>query len=393
VIPSSSVPIGSKTSNLSESDGFLPILSDSSEPHLLDAITARIEHPALVASSWVNNIWYYALPSEHVQKGKTVSLALLGDLILIGRKSNGAIFALRDICPHQGVPLSFGEFDGEQVSCAFHGWKFDDRGLCIDIPSLCDDQKINVCKIKTRSYPCVELDGNIWIYYGEVKGESPEVPRAHGLDGLPYDQTVTKAIVPTHMDYAVVALIDPAHVPYVHKSWWWRNSKILKEKVKQYVPTGNGWTIVKHSPSKGSLIFKLLGDYMETEIAFRMPSCRTEYITLFGRTIVASITTVTPIDETSSELNHTSYWTIPGLKWLLKPFIDTVAKEFLGQDLAIAQKQQVGLKFQPKLSMIVKDSGLPGSWYFQAKREWNSATEEGRPFKNPVKEKTLRWKT
>jgi phenylpropionate dioxygenase-like ring-hydroxylating dioxygenase large terminal subunit len=105
------------------------------------------------------------------------------------------------------------------------------------------------------------------------------------------------------------------------------------------------------------------------------------------------MTTVTPIDENSCELNHTSYWTIAGLKWILKPIINAIADEFLGQDLRIAQRQQIGLKFKPKLTMIVKDSGLPGSWYFQGKREWNNATEEGRPFVNPIKEKVLRWMT
>ena len=101
-----------------------------------------IERPALVGTSWVKNIWYFALPSDHVKKGKTVSMNLLGDLILIGRKSDGSIFAMRDICPHQGAPLSFGRFDGNQVSCPFHGWKFDSDGVCTDIPALCSDQQV-----------------------------------------------------------------------------------------------------------------------------------------------------------------------------------------------------------------------------------------------------------
>lgn len=376
-----------------QADVFAEDTDDEVSEAAGDNTQSTIERPALVGTSWVKNIWYFALPSDHVKKGKTVSMELLGDLILIGRKSDGSIFAMRDICPHQGAPLSFGDFDGNEVACPFHGWKFDSSGVCTDIPALCSDQQVNICKIKTRSYPCREADGNIWLYYGEPRAEMPEIPRANGLDGLKYDQTVSRVVVPTHMDYAVVALIDPAHVPYVHKSWWWRNSKALKEKRKHYVPTGTGWTMVKHSPSKGSFIFKLLGDFMETEIAFRLPGCRTEYITLFGRTLVASMTTVTPIDDTSCELNHTSYWTIPGLKWILKPIVNAIADEFLGQDLRIAQRQQIGLKFKPKLSMIVKDSGLPGSWYFQGKREWNNATEEGRPFVNPVKEKILRWMT
>ena len=380
-MPDNSSPALQLHSSQLEAEGGAPNSADT------------LEKPALVGTCWVNNIWYFALPSDHIKKGRMVSMALLGDLILIGRRKDGTIFAMRDICPHQGAPLSFGEFDGKHVACPFHGWKFDTNGVCTDIPALCEGQRVNFCKIKTLSYPCREADGNIWIYYGKSSDDLPELPRARGLDGLKYDQTVSRAIVPTHMDYAVVALIDPAHVPYVHNSWWWRNSKSLKTKEKHYVPTGTGWTIVRHSPSKGSIIFKLLGNFMETEIAFCLPACRTEFITFNGRTLVASMTTVTPIDENSCELNHTSYWTIKGLKFFLKPIINAIADEFLGQDLRIAQRQQIGLKFKPSLTMIVKDSGLPGSWYFRAKREWNNATESGRKFVNPIKERILRWRT
>ena len=34
-------------------------------------------------------------------------------------------FALDDTCPHQGMPLSEGQLDGETVTCAWHAWNFD----------------------------------------------------------------------------------------------------------------------------------------------------------------------------------------------------------------------------------------------------------------------------
>ena len=53
---------------------------------------------------------------------------LLGEPILIGRDAAGAPFALRDLCPHRGVPLSCGSFDGKEVECCYHGWRFATDG-------------------------------------------------------------------------------------------------------------------------------------------------------------------------------------------------------------------------------------------------------------------------
>ena len=62
---------------------------------------------------------------------------LLGIPMLLGRKSDGALFAMRDLCPHRGIPLSAGWFDGETVQCKYHGWRFEPcSGRCEEIPSL-----------------------------------------------------------------------------------------------------------------------------------------------------------------------------------------------------------------------------------------------------------------
>ncbi len=343
--------------------------------------------------TYVNNMWYYAFPADKVRKGQTIAKVMLGQPIMVGRDKDDKVFALLNICPHQGVPLTSGDFDGKEVECPFHGWKFDTAGVCTEIPSLLPDQKLNICKIKTGAFPCKEVQGSIWVYFGDKQDDLPEVPYAPGLDEYVYDKTTTTMVIPTHIDFAVAALIDTAHVPYVHKSWWWRSKRSMSEKTKRYIPDGTGWTMVKHKPSKHSMVFKLIGQYIETEISFRLPGCRREYISYHDRTMLSGITTLTPIDEHNTELNHTTYWTIPYIKPFVRPFIDYFVGVFLGQDKTIAEMQKDVLKYNPDLIMTIKDAGTPGNWYFQVKREWNDAHEKGRPFVNPIKEKILRWRT
>lgn len=37
----------------------------------------------------------------------------------------GVFHAVENICPHKGGPLGDGTLDGENVSCPWHGWRFN----------------------------------------------------------------------------------------------------------------------------------------------------------------------------------------------------------------------------------------------------------------------------
>ena len=78
---------------------------------------------------------------------------LLETPLAIGRDRQGRPFALHDACPHRGMPLSCGSFDGQQVECSYHGWRFDAHtGQCQLIPSLTADQKLKIDRIYAGSY-------------------------------------------------------------------------------------------------------------------------------------------------------------------------------------------------------------------------------------------------
>lgn len=91
--------------------------------------------------TFVKNIWYFAVPADKLKRGQVVAKVIVNQPIMIGRDKDGKVFAIQDICPHQAVPLSAGPFDGENVACPFHGWKFDTNGVCTEIPSLCSDRR------------------------------------------------------------------------------------------------------------------------------------------------------------------------------------------------------------------------------------------------------------
>ncbi len=338
---------------------------------------------------FLEKLWYFALPGQRLKRGAMLAKTLLGKPVLLARGDDGAPFALLDICPHRGIPLSKGSFDGREIECCYHGWRFGCDGRCTAIPSLTSEQKFNIGRVQTRSYPCREVQGNIWVYFGD-EGDEPGDP-----PGLPDIGERRPALIetihfPCHVDHAVVGLMDPAHGPFVHRSWWWRSRRSIHEKAKSFAPSPRGFTMIRHPPSSNSAAYKLLGGDITTEISFQLPGIRIEHIRA-GRHTVVGLTAVTPINENETEVTQVFYWTQPWLT-LVKQVARIFARAFLKQDRDVVVMQKEGLAHDPQL-MLINDADTQAKWYYRLKEEWGRAQAEDRPFKNPVPAQELRWRS
>jgi len=184
--------------------------------------------------------------------------------------------------------------------------------------------------------------------------------------------------------------MDPAHGPFVHRAWWWRSKRSIHEKAKAFAASPFGFTMLRHAPSSNSNAYRLLGGKPETEITFRLPGLRWEHVTV-GRRQVLSLTCLTPIDETRTQVTQIAWSDHPAFT-LLKPVIAAWAKTFLRQDAAMVRLQQQGLATDPTL-LWIDDADRQAKWYQQLRREWTASRAEGRAFVNPVEPVTLRWKS
>jgi phenylpropionate dioxygenase-like ring-hydroxylating dioxygenase large terminal subunit len=341
------------------------------------------------AAAPLKESWYFALPGGALKRGRTVPKMLLGEPVLLGRAADGSVFALRDICPHRGIPLRHGRFDGRELQCCYHGWRFNTAGRCVAIPSLAAAQELDIGRIRVRSYPAREVQGNVWVYFGEAPDGAPDIPVIAGL-GTRAPDLFESVRMPCPIDHAVIGLMDPAHGPFVHRSWWWRSGSSIHEKEKRFAASPWGFTMVRHPPSKNSNAYRILGGAPETEIQFRLPSVRIEDVRV-GKHRLVNLTAVTPLGPGETEVNHAIYWTFPwlgALKPLLRPFV----RAFLGQDRDVMARQQAGLRFQPSL-LLIGDADQQAKWYHRLKNEYVRARAEGRPFVNPVKDRVLRWRS
>ena len=343
----------------------------------------------------LRNFWYLVAPGRAVPAGRTLAKRLADEPILLGRTGAGEVFALRDVCPHRGIPLRYGHFDGREVACCYHGWTFAPDGRCTGIPSLVEGQDLDPGKIKVRAYPCREVQGNIWVYLAAGAGRGdpddtalPDVPRIPGFaDGAP--QVSIASIFPCDTDHAAFGLMDPTHAAFVHTSWWWkRKARTLRLKEKTFEPAPLGWRMVRHRLPPESLVYKVLGRNVTTEITYSLPGLRIESIQGDAHSAVG-LTAITPVSARQTEVHQSLYWTMP---WLapFKPLARHLAAAFLAQDRDVVVRQQEGLADDPTL-MLIDDADTQAKWFARLKREWLRAADEGRPFENPVRARTLRW--
>lgn len=164
----------------------------------------------------------------------------------------------------------------------------------------------------------------------------------------------------------------------------------MHEKAKAFEPRGRGFSMTAHSPSSNSFAYKLLGGKPITEITFQLPGIRTEEIKV-GKKTLLSLTAVTPVSEIETEIRQI-FFTDIGLIKLLSPLLKRFARSFLRQDADMVDLQQLGLAFDPNL-MLIEDADTQAKWYYALKKEWAASRKETREFKNPVKAKTLRWRS
>jgi phenylpropionate dioxygenase-like ring-hydroxylating dioxygenase large terminal subunit len=340
--------------------------------------------------------WYPALRAQTLKRGKLSTAMLLDIPLVLGRLKDGRVFAMRDSCPHRGIPLSYGWFDGNHVTCRYHGWEFEPcSGQCALIPSLSRQDKLDATRIYATAFPCEERDGHVWVYIpgpGSGKRSLADLPPVPELAkfGPRYRAAHLSAELPCNVDHGIIGLMDPAHGPFVHQAWWWRTRASIREKTKLFEPIPQGFRMSAHAPSANSAPYKLLGVYgqpVETTIDFVLPNRRTETIRC-GDKWFSSLTTVTPVTSSTCRIDVIGAWNV----FYRVPFVKSIARffgaKFVRQDQVTMIQQAEGLRHNPSL-MLIDDADKPAKWYFalkQARLEGHSR----HPMDGPVE---LHWRS
>jgi len=121
--------------------------------------------------------WIPALPTSDIPDadGEPVRLKLLGEPLVAFRDTNGKVGILERQCPHRLADMWFGRNENAGLACAYHGWKFDVDGNCMEMPTETAESSYKH-KVRMTSYPTAEFGGAVWVYMGP-KDKQPELPQ------------------------------------------------------------------------------------------------------------------------------------------------------------------------------------------------------------------------
>lgn len=132
--------------------------------------------PGTVMGEFMRQFWMPAAMSSEVKvDSEPVRLMLLGEKLVAFRDSNGQVGILDHRCPHRCASLFLGRNEESGIRCVYHGWKFDVRGNCVDMPNVPIHQDFKE-KVHAKAYRTAERNGLIWVYMGKNQEAPPPLP-------------------------------------------------------------------------------------------------------------------------------------------------------------------------------------------------------------------------
>lgn len=159
------------------------------------------------------NMWYVAAWDHEIKRLTLTRRLLLGDAVVLYRKSDGAPVALEDRCCHRHAPLSSGRLKGDTVECPYHGLRFGPDGRCTRIPS----QDTIPDSARVRSYPVVEKYHWLWIWMGDpALADEDLIPNFDVMDHPDWTWRGETLHVEGNYMLVVENLMDLTHLPALH---------------------------------------------------------------------------------------------------------------------------------------------------------------------------------
>ncbi|WP_246167282.1 aromatic ring-hydroxylating dioxygenase subunit alpha [Sphingomonas piscis] len=140
---------------------------------------------------------------------------ICNERIVLYRKLDRSVVALRDACPHRLLPLSLGFKEGDSIRCRYHGLLVGPDGAAQEMPIKSERVPKAIC---TQRYPVVERHRLVWVWIGDPeRADESLVPDFWpcSAPGWTFDGGYNRI----ECDYRLVIdnLMDLSHETYVHQ--------------------------------------------------------------------------------------------------------------------------------------------------------------------------------
>jgi phenylpropionate dioxygenase-like ring-hydroxylating dioxygenase large terminal subunit len=163
---------------------------------------------------FIRNAWYVACFSRDIAPGKPFARRILGENVMLYRKTDGTVVAMKDRCPHRSLPLSLGRIDGDDIVCGYHGIRFGFDGACRHVPTQASAPRT----LSVATYAVTETAPIMWIWMGD-----PDTARQTSLPPAPWmlegsGWATSHDYLKINASYVLLHenLVDLSHLTFLH---------------------------------------------------------------------------------------------------------------------------------------------------------------------------------
>ena len=191
--------------------------------------------PGTPAGELLRRYWHVVAAAVELSDEKPKKkLRILGENLVLYRDRKGTYGLVAEKCSHRGVSLYYGFVEDDGIRCAYHGWKYDACGKCIDQPFESPAAGFKE-KIQHPAYPVVKCAGLLFAYMGPPE-KLPILPKWDLLvrqDGTRkidvcetlrcnWLQAMENSVDPTHTyflhSHTLKLKGNPDHVPFHYRA-------------------------------------------------------------------------------------------------------------------------------------------------------------------------------
>jgi len=171
--------------------------------------------PGTTMGKLMRQYWLPALQSGELEAGGApVRLMLLGEKLIAFRSPDGSVGVMDHRCPHRNASLFFGRNEEGGMRCVYHGWKFNAKGDCIDVPNLPNGEAFRQ-KVKNTAYATFEKHGIVWVFMGD-QSSIPETPRIEVMEAGEGEIELEFAMRESNYLQCLEGDIDTSHLAFLH---------------------------------------------------------------------------------------------------------------------------------------------------------------------------------
>lgn len=157
----------------------------------------------------MQNQWQAIAISDQIKTDQAYTIWLMNKPWVLFRDTKGKAVLLDDTCPHRFASLSKGKIIQGKIQCPYHGWQFNQEGLCTRVPGL---KNLSCEKPILASQAVIENGGLIWASANESEFNVP-MPAAADI---PQDYFFMQTTVQSDLLTLVENFLDGFHTHFVH---------------------------------------------------------------------------------------------------------------------------------------------------------------------------------